>query len=431
MRKKGLFLLLGTLAIGSVTFLILLNDIIISVRLNEFKTTLQKIDHDESSMDKVEMLATYEINKKLFEKRMSRNMADSIEQKILSYSSQRKNYKNINHKYEILALPALAVINFNRMVIGKPSLKNRYGSGDNFRELDIAYYYERNYLFEKALTFYQKIVRKKDLNSSMKARILLHMGYCYALVGKTGKARKTYQRIIKDFSQEKVSITAIVLLEYLEGFRLARERVLRGTSSSISKGKDLVNLLAFDQALRILKKAEKDADRENLAAIKYFQARCYSGLGNRKKAAENYLTIITETPASRYAKYSNRKLFSMGRRQGGDNRLIKLSKKLNQRLNDPVLTVIIKKEKINPELPDGIKSNMLEDLSPEIIEKAETLTAPKTEKKESKVLLIIKTNDGNTFRGIFIEENDKTISIETSIGIINVKKERIISKSRE
>jgi hypothetical protein len=40
---------------------------------------------------------------------------------------------------------------------------------------------------------------------------------------------------------------------------------------------------------------------------------------------ENYLKVVTTSPDSPYAKYSNRKIYMIGKAAGGDNKIVELS----------------------------------------------------------------------------------------------------------
>lgn len=412
-----------------IGFLYLVNEIVISIRFNNLKIYLQDLDKSEGDIDHIALIATYEIHKKIYEERITQDTADSIEQKITSLSLTLKtDMSPYSNKFGILAFPAVQIINFNRKILGKQPLSYEMNDNEDFKDLDQAYYYERNFLFKRAIALYDKALVKK-LSDTLKAGILLRQGYCYALTGFPDRALYNYKTVISDYGQESSAITASVLLKYLEGFKAAREKVLFDKSDPLLKGQKLVNLLAYNDALDIINKAETKADPRELPRIKYFKARCYTGLGQPGKALENYFEAVTLNPYSPYAKYSNRKLYLMGTLAGGKNKILEISKQINKKLNDPVLNKMIEdqeeissagmtvKDAINLEVPEILKSKV-ENF---IIDKPYAAGA----------LLKIVTGDGNTFKGQLIQEDKEYISIQTSIGKIDVKKIEIIKVTEE
>jgi tetratricopeptide (TPR) repeat protein len=411
-------------------FLYLVNEIVISIRFNNLKIYLQDLDRNEGDIDHIALIATYEIHKKIYEERITQDTADSIEQKITILSMAMKTDTGPYHvKFGILAYPAVGIINFNRGILGKQPLSFEINDIDDLKELDQAYYYERNFLFRRAIALYDKALAYKKLSDTLKAGILLRQGYCYALAGFPDKALYNYKTVITDYSQESSAITASVLLKYLEGFRDAREKILFDKSDPLLKGQKLVNLLAYQEALDVIDTAEKNADPKELPRIKYFKARCYTGLGQHGKALENYFDAVTSNPYSPYAKYSNRKLFLLGTLAGGRNKILEISKQINKKLNDPVLSKMIEeqaemslngvtvKDAINPDLPEIVKS------------KVENFIVNKP--YEAGASLTVVTGDGNTFIGRLIEENREYISLQTSIGRVDIKKSEIIKVTEE
>ncbi|HOP64635.1 MAG TPA: hypothetical protein PK358_13790 [Spirochaetota bacterium] len=419
---RVLILLVPLLIAG---YLIYINEITISVRTDELKRYLQDIDNNEGNIDHIALIATYEIHKKIYEERMSQDDADTAEHKLITLSLPAISDAAFNGKNRLLTLPALYLINFNRKILGKPPISYNQRENPGFRELDKAFYYERNFLFKRAITHYGKALSGRSFNSQYRSSILLRQGYCYAMAGLDDMALNNYNIILKSYGQESSAITASILIRYLEGFTRARERILIDKSSPVLKSRKLVSLLAYEQALSIIEKIENKSAASDMPAIKYFKARCYSGLGKPVKAIETYLEVITSAPHSPYAKYSNRKLYFIGKSEGGDNRVIEISKKINIRLKDPVLDEFIKKREdenrdsfVIPE-NDTVKA----DIPDKTAEKIKKFISG--EQKPQAAFLIIITSDGNTFKGKLIKKSSDFISLQTSIGIIDVKRDKI------
>jgi tetratricopeptide (TPR) repeat protein len=391
--------------------------------MNELKTYLRDLDFYEAGVDHISLIATYEINKKIYEKRITQAAADSIEHKI-SYLQVNQLRESSDNKYEIFFYPALYIINFNRTVLGKPPVKYASEKEVFFRDLDQAYYYERNYLFKKAISFYNRVLQVRNLNSTLRASILLRKGYCYALSGSENKAQENYNRVIKEFGHEGSAVTATVLLRYLEGFSRARKRVLSDNADSLVKSRKLVSLLAYEKALEVLNDASKKASPEDIAQIEYFKARSYRGMGNSEKAVESFLKVITSNPDSVYARYSNRQLYIIGTNLGGSNKIREISKEINLKLKDPLFDQMA-------EHTDGSLKNMNMEIEtvnvviPEkVAEEVKNIDAKSDDNKEVYVTII--TSDGNRFIGRLLKKSGTHISIRTSIGRVDVSREKIV-----
>jgi hypothetical protein len=428
-KKSVITVVIVCISLLITAFLFFINDVVITIRLNELRENLLEHNRSEGSMDHIGLIATYQINKSIYENKISQEDADSIESNImlLVKSEGRDNPAVAPVKYKLISQPTIQLINFNRMIIGKSPLTYHLSPEKNLADLDMAYYFERNFLFKRAIELYVKALENIYMDNALRASILLHQGYCYALAGLNDRATFNYNTIINKYGNENSAITASVLLTYLEGFKLARERVLKSKDNPLSRSQDLVALLSYEQALKILDEEEHKAGPGDIPRIKYFKARCFTGLGEPEKAAENYLDVIASSPASLFAKYSNRKLFIMGERAGGENEIIKIAKQLNKKLNDPVLTEMIQKKEENPEPDINLQKIEKINISKTILEKFDKITENNEKPEKVEKYLTIITSDGNTFKGTLIEQNDMEISLQTSIGRINVKKDKITS----
>lgn len=422
MRKKLLKILSLAAVLSVLSFLFFLNEMTISIRINELKAFLQDLDFYEGGVDHISLIATYEVNKKIYEERITQDAADSIEHGIISMQINQSREKP-GKEYKIFHYPAIQIINFNRKILGKPPIKYSYDRDDYYSDLDQAYYYERNYLFIKAIPLYDRILERKNLSSTMRASILLRKGYCYALSGFDDKAQQSYRMVISEHGHEGTAVTATVLLRYLEGFSQARQRVLSDDADSIFKSRRLVSLLAYEKALEVLNKVSKNASADDIAQIEYFKARSYRGMGNSEKAVESFLKVVISNPDSVYARHSNRQLYIIGTNMGGSNNVLEISKDINRKLKDPVFdqmisdqagsvsSAIMEMDTVNVFIPENVagKVGNIKLKSDDVRYTYVTIT----------------TKDGNRFIGKLLESSDKVISVETIIGRVDIRKETI------
>jgi len=462
-KRNILIALSGLFALLIISFLLYLNDIIISIRINDIRNYLTQLDISERNIDHITLIATYEIHKKMYEERITQDAADALENKIAALSggtALSADKPKISRHF--LTSPALMMINFNRRVLGKKAISFAKEKPLTNEALNKAYYLERNMLFKDAAVQYAQALEMSGLSNSLKAGILLRQGYCYALSGENEKAMRNYRTITQNYSQESSAITASILSRYLEGFIIARKRVLTDDRDSIGKGRKLLTLLAYEQALEIIETEAKSAtSAQDLAQIEYFKARCYSGIGEPQRAVESYIKSITADPASPYAKYSNRKLYLIGTNKGGDNVIVKTAKQINEKLNDPVLTESIRENESraaaqsiadtrtqNAQTESSEINDLQQTLTPitvtipeKLIKSVEKVTsgekiverseAPAQQGPKAASYLVIRTSDGSTFRGTLLQKSVDTISIQTSIGRVDIKKDKIIEMTEK
>lgn len=443
-------ILLTLLTLGVVSLMILFNDINKEVRIKELKIFLQKSEREDNSLDHIGLVMKYRINKRLYEEQMSQEKADMIELRVSSLLSDTMQKKRVPlEQYEILAVPAIYTINFFRSIIGKEPIKDIKDSKSNVF-LEIAYYYERNKYYEEALQIYNRALSEGNIDRTTTAGILLHRGFCHSIIGNFKEAKEDYNRIIKEFSDEKVSITAVILLKYLEGFRTEAVRVIKDEKDSIVKGEKLYKLIAYKESLRVLEKVEKDADPEEISRIRLVKARCFEELAEKEKAVNTYQKIIKEDRNSEYAKMANRRVFIIGSIAENGEKLKKMAVMNNEIIRDEgfdkMIDQVERLEKTKPELKEAeaepfLKEEIkiLEERPPVIDEtKIETLEAIKPgekkkdkEKKKQKRELVrqkIYTADGNVFVGAITNETGEAVYLKTMIGPVKIEKKKIAKR---
>ncbi len=402
-----------------------LNDINMTIRFKEMKIYLQKSDREESSIDHIRLVMKYNLYKQMYDERITQDKADVSEFKIDSLLKEKSIYDKIKiPKYEYMSVPALYLINFNRFLLGKESIRD-YIDQDSVSYIEIAYYYERNNYYTKALENYEKALATGNLDRSIRASIMLHQGFCYALLGDYEKAKNHYNRIINTYSSESVAITATILLRYLEGFHSEHKKILNMEKDSISKSEKLYKLLAYKESLAVLNKEESSAKPSQLARIRYYKARCYNELGRTKKSVNTYLRVITSSPASEYARLSNRRIYIIGSRLSNDNNIKKTAVKLNSVLKDEILdSMIIRETNIKSDITPEIDINKIK-IAEDLAGKIKNLLSVKRIIDYTGQKIRIKTVGGNIFIGSVIKSDYSNISMMTIIGRIKVKRNKI------
>jgi tetratricopeptide (TPR) repeat protein len=410
------------------SFFKVVNDTNVEIRLNELTSYFHDIDIMENNADDIVLVAHYKLNKKLYEEKISRETADAMEHRLQLLSDSRiANIRQEERNTGILKAMSMSLINLNRMLMGKSPIRKIRKKKDPLKLIEEAYYFEKNYAFKKAIEIYRRVLIEGEISRAVTARVLLHLGYSSALMGSYRSAENYYERITREYSRDNIAITASILLKYLRGFEKEKSRVKKSGIGSLDKGEKLFRLQAYDDALSILKAMEIKAAPDQVSRIKYYKAQCYSGIGEPGKAAEIYMGIIATNPGSKFARLSNRSLFLIGNRMGGENRVKRASVKLNRVIKDPILDKMLETEKIyagdekNRQMPaDKIM------VSPEILKKADEVLLVKKNDYAGKSVKV-KTRDENVFAGTVIADKNNMFSIRTSIGVIDIHKNKISS----
>ncbi len=411
----------------TLLFFLHLNSLIVSIQIQQLKNRLYAIDRHESGSDHITLVATFEIHKKLYEQRITQDEADRIEQKLHTLSLSQNDTRNPGEGFDDLpSKTALAMINFNRRVLGKAAAEISPLRESDYTEINSAYYLERNLLFRQAAETYEKALAMEGLSSTLRASILLRQAYCYSLCGENEKAQTIYSIIINRYSQESSAVTAAILDRYLKAFISARERTLHESSDALTKGNRLLSLLAYEQALQIISETGEGTSPAERARIEYIRGRCYSGIGEPQKAVEAYLKSISLDPAGEFAKYSNRKLYLIGSAAGPNNEITKMALELNETLKDPILSGVIRERRRDSPAAPAASSTPQLNITPELKTIAQRLKAgAEGESRPSAAIVRVHTSDGNVFRGKLIENSTTRVVLDTSIGRVTIEKNMI------
>jgi tetratricopeptide (TPR) repeat protein len=258
-KKYGLVLTAVTALLVGV--ILLFNDVNIQIRMREVKLFLQRSNRSDNSIDHIGLVVKYRLHKEMYENRISNEEMNIAEVRVNSILSGLERDKNIpTVKYRYASVPVTYIINFIRYLIGMPPLREPDGDFET-TGIDIAYYYERNRLYHRAIDEYLKILNGGVNDRTLKAGILLHKAYCYSILGDYDDAKRLYISVIKDYGDINVAVTAALLLRYLEGFRSEIERIAVTEKDSVEKGEKLYKLIAYRESLAVLDRVEKNAPR--------------------------------------------------------------------------------------------------------------------------------------------------------------------------
>jgi tetratricopeptide (TPR) repeat protein len=270
---------------------------------------LQRSSREDNSIDHIGLVMKYRLHKEMYENRITAEDTSIIETRINSILSGREaESKALPGRYNYLSIPVLHSINLIRYITGVPLIEDMEDDDLNL-SLEVAYYHERNKDYKKAIALYNQILDDPSSGRTLKAGVLLHVGFCYSIIGDYEKAKSKYLTVIKEYGDINTAITAAVMLRYLEGFRTEIEKVLGTEKDSTAKGEKLYKLIAYTESYEVLKRIENTASLSERGKIKYFKGRTLEEIGETGKAIDIYQQIVMDNPQSEYASSANRRIY--------------------------------------------------------------------------------------------------------------------------
>jgi tetratricopeptide (TPR) repeat protein len=438
----------GILAAACIAALMIgFNDVNIHLRIAELKLYFQKSIRDENSSDHMALLTKMHIQKNLYSSAMTPLAADMMELKVNTLFAQIPDETAARESRYKKLIPVMEpVINGIRFMLGKPPVSIADETMRN-RCLDAAYYFERNNAYSKAVDLFTKAEKAKTEDREILAGILLHKGFCFAVMGNSPDAVTSFKKVISVYSGEKAAFTAGMLLRYIEGFSDEASKIL-SQADSTNKAEKLFYLIAYRESLSVLDRVRSTATPEEKARITFFTGRCLESLGETDKALKTYQSIITGNPSDEYARRANRRIFIEGAARGSET-VRDLAKRNNELISDPDFTAMqdadskltaLQSSTARPELMREFKNIISSyDASYAAIEKnAEELSARSrieeqqhgrsAQKTEGSGAVKISTRTGNVFVGTISEETSDSIVVTTGFGKVRILKSDIAKR---
>jgi tetratricopeptide (TPR) repeat protein len=361
--KFVIMIIISTLLV--LTGMYFLNDIILTIRLVELQASLRESNRAAARTDYLAMAAQFKLYLELYRGAIDEKRLDEEELNIIYLSTSAELGSKIAvMKYKEASKPIIAVMNLIRYMLGKPSIEamidNRTDSG-----LAVAYYFERNKKFRKALSVYDEAFSDGNVPGDKMPVIQLHRGFCYGVAGEYGTAKSIFIDIIKKYHGKNESTAAALMLQYLEDFLDELNKVRSSSETASQKAEKFFNLMAYNDALSILEKDgggnEKERERK-----KYLEARCREETGDEEEAAKIYQEIIQNNHDTETAKDANRRLLVMSSADDKGDNLKTLAEKNNELIKDSEFVKMVdtsnkiksNRQKLPPEAKKNIEHIM-------------------------------------------------------------------------
>ncbi len=417
---------LGICAAAAILFMVLLNNENIKFRMAEIKSILSGSDTVSGTIDHAGLIVQYRFRMDLYNKKIDPFNAEIIEMRADSlFASAFADDFSMSEVSSAFSFAA----DIMKLMLGKKSLTPEV-SKRNSLVLESAYYFERNSLYAKALEKYDEAVKTGRMSESELGGIMLHQGFCRSMAGDIDGAKNKYISVIKNYPDDVISITASVLLGYLEDIIRETERV-RVMPDTPEKGEKLFYLTAFRDSLSVIESIEKKGKINTPDSVIFFKARCLESTGNASEALVHYQEIITKNPHSQFAKSANRRIFLISTKVGDDSVSHKLALKNNSIIRDRYFISLMKEGAI---LKNKLISRTLWPADKPIPDFESLLS--KSEKSDTGLSgtsvsysgrrVKVTTSNGDIIRGLVVSEDNKNITVETIAGEAVIRKSGIV-----
>ncbi|HOP30533.1 MAG TPA: tetratricopeptide repeat protein [Spirochaetota bacterium] len=330
-------IILAAISAFSVIIMLLLNYGNSRLRFAEIKKIMAESVSTSQDIDHAGLIVQYRFRMDLYRKELTESEADLIEMKAASMFPELPATDNLMAEGITIRISAL-IVNTFKSLMGKPQFfLNRANPGNI--ALGTAYYYERNSLFIKALEQYEEAL-KYESRSRQRGGILLHQGFCFSMAGNTTDAIKKYSTVIELYPDDPVSVTASLLLEYLQKFSDEADNVKKMPDSP-EKMEKLFRLIAFNDSLKVLENMDKNQKPERNIIMQFYKARCLESTGRVSEALTLYQNILMEKPSSEQAGYANKRILMISLKSNLRDESKKLVENNNSIIGDKSLQYFI------------------------------------------------------------------------------------------
>jgi len=318
----------GTITFISIILLFLLFTLIlrsiVKIKLYDLQVQIQK-----------EQIQNYELSSRMLQARFRKylfggnNYDDEIKMNVIESSIM--NTRNINKETDVGVDEwiGLAVVNAVRALYFQ-SFITLYEDRDALLLLQYAFLMERNRKYESAIEKYTILIDKlSSKKNSDYAFVLLHDGYCKALVGQTDEAVKNLTEVTKVFAGTHYAETAYQLLQILNERKSILEKIERKYKDESSQAVALYTTGQYALALQKFEKVEKLKVPE-----KYVRARSLEETGRVAEAINDYVELVEQKKDEKIAKEANRRLLLIGNFYGGGEKIQKFATEAAKDLGD-------------------------------------------------------------------------------------------------
>ncbi len=299
------------LSIGVILISRYAAEVNLRVRLRQVSSFLMEDVNINEEVSSMYLVTKFIYQRALFKGTADRDELDAHEAEsafdYLSLAGPKINAPGVGWQEQVMVV----FLNIGQWLQRKPLIRT-HAETRVLEAIRYAFFYERNKKYQKAIRIYDRLL-DGGMVKNTRAKVLLHRGFCRALSGDFEAAEKDYLAVMNDYPHHSLAMTASVLLNYLNVFRM-EQRIAASASLPIAqKLRRMTSLLNFRQAIALLEKAP-DPGGDHTGLIDFYRGVCHEELGEYEKAVQSYLSVLRFGTKSEAAKYANRRLFFIAAR---------------------------------------------------------------------------------------------------------------------
>ncbi len=459
-----------------IIFMLLMNGALLSYREDEVMYNLNILSHEMGDYKSLGILGRYQLIKKRLSSEGERN-DDLIEEARMQgmLNSIASGIEKGNSRPILKSRPLAFMVKY--YIAGISLLQGKRPPGEiylafNNPYLELSYFYERHRHWDRALqTMGMMLDRNPDPPAQAYRYLLLHSGFCSAMLSRHGEAVRAYDYLIETYPDSEEAATARKLLDILYAVDRGISRILSSPSTAEIKGERLFLLSSYTRALKEFNEYFRTGTPGQPAFYRalYFRGRSHEELGDSRSAMRDFTRILTEQPKSQWAAMANRRMFILGSAyEGGpalaaaaetksalynDSQFLTTLKTIRQKSNQdtitmdtadaqfrklaegtasaPVIKTILPAGDKRPPAAEpkaGAARKDAVEFSAEINRQVSAWYGDISERREKYANIV--TSAGFRFSGKIVSENEKEIVLETKFGTIPIKVSTIRSINR-
>lgn len=285
-----------------IIFFVLAANSIIEIKILELKFYLNK-----------EQLLNYELSSKVLREKIKfilfnkDDYNSELKTNILESTIMNSEIKSENQHLSLQEEFGLGIVNSVRFISFSEKLNLLEDSKDMYK-IQYSFFLERTKKFSQAIKSYNELaVKFQNSKTNENGFVLLHLGFCYAMIGETDEALKNLYITESLFSGTQYSEFARILINVLLENDRKSQQIEKLDIPISEKANMYYEYGRYKDSLSLLDKVEKRSSEEN-----FIRARSLEELGNVSSATNEYISIIEKKDNSGIAKQANRRVFMIG-----------------------------------------------------------------------------------------------------------------------
>ncbi len=225
--------------------------------------------------------------------------------------------------------------------------------------LQYAFFLERTRNYKGAVEKYEKLEPKLQRSPLDHGFVLLHMGFCHALMGQVEPALVQLRRVQKEHPGTRNADDASVLISLLEKAGERRKLIETQFATDEDRAVALAKEGQYASALRLFAKAG------NLRLdSRYYQARSLEGVGRTSDAVTEYVQLVKQTESRPVAVMANRRLLMIGNFYRGGETVKKIAEDNAKKIGDNVALKEVERGRelqLKPKVIERIRKQAAQD----------------------------------------------------------------------